>query len=66
MMDISTEIHVKRIQQGMTLKDIERKSGVLAQAINHWELGKNEPMFRNVEAVFDALGYELVLREKRK
>ena len=64
MIDVGKEIHVKRIQKGWTQSELARQSSVTKVSINHYEHGRCSPTWQTANLLFEALGYEVVLKEK--
>lgn len=44
-------------------EDLAQRSGVSSSAMRKWRLGERSPQIRDLEAVINALGYRLVLKE---
>lgn len=63
-MNIQNFLHLERERQGLSKKEIAERAGCSDTAISFWELGKRRIGFSYAESILNALGYELVLREK--
>lgn len=48
----------------VTQKQMAKAAGVAHTTLTYWKKGVTEPTFRNLEAVADSLGFEIVLRPK--
>lgn len=44
-------------------EDLARKSGVSASAMRKWRKGERNPRISELEAVINAMGYKLVIKE---
>lgn len=51
-------------KQGTRQQDIAAAARVSPGAVQNWKKGKADPTLRNLEAVADVLGYELVLKPR--
>lgn len=45
-------------------EDLADRSGVSASAMRKWRIGQRNPRISELEAVINALGYRLVIKEK--
>jgi ribosome-binding protein aMBF1 (putative translation factor) len=46
-------------------EDLATRSGVSSSAMRKWRRGERNPRISELEAVINAMGYDLVIREKR-
>ena len=55
----------KRINTDMwSQEDLAKKAGVSASAMRKWRIGARNPKISEIEAVINAMGYSLIIREK--
>lgn len=55
----------KRVNQdNWSQEDLAKRSGATSSAIRKWRRGERNPRISELEAVVNALGYKLVIREK--
>jgi len=52
--------------QGKSQQDVADASGVSASAMRRWRTGEREPSLQAIEAVVNALGYDIVLRRRER
>ena len=52
--------------RGMSQLKLEEQSGVYAANICRYELGQIEPKFSTLQYCLEAMGFELVLKEKKR
>lgn len=58
---IWTEMNYQRASQ----EDIAARSGVSSSAMRKWHQGINSPKLMDIEAVVNALGYDLAIKPRR-
>lgn len=61
---MKTEL-LRLIRECKNRSELSRKSGVHMNTINNWLYEGIEPTISNAEKVLDALGYEIVIKEKK-
>ena len=55
----------KRINTDMwSQEDLAKRAGVSASAMRKWRIGARNPKISEIEAVINAMGFRLVIREK--
>jgi ribosome-binding protein aMBF1 (putative translation factor) len=55
----------KRINADMwSQEDLAKRAGVSASAMRKWRNGARNPKISEIEAVINAMGYSLIIREK--
>lgn len=62
---MKTEL-LRLIRECKNRSELSRKSGVRLNTINNWLYEGIEPTISNAEKVLDALGYEIVIKEKNQ
>ncbi len=62
---MKTEL-LRLIRKCKNRSELSRKSGVRLNTINNWLYEGIEPTISNAEKVLDALGYEIVIKEKNQ
>lgn len=60
MSDIGKRIREIRLERGMTVTELSRRSGLSHPTISGYEHGHKEPIFDNAERIMAALGYKIV------
>jgi len=60
-MSIVAELDRVRKERGLSQEEIAFKAGCDRRSISQWARGKNRPLFAAVEALANALGYDVVL-----
>ncbi|QGM46135.1 helix-turn-helix domain-containing protein [Methylocystis heyeri] len=53
-------------KKSKTVVSVAKMAGIDASLISHWKRGSCSPTLANIEAVLNALGYELILRKVAK
>jgi len=61
-MDVSEVLRACRMQSGMTLNALAKKTGIQAPTISRWERGKAEPTVYNFEVLLNAMGFSLEMK----
>jgi len=56
------EINEQRTSQ----EDIAERSGITSSAMRKWRTGQQAPTLAAIEAVINALGYKLVIKEDKQ
>jgi transcriptional regulator with XRE-family HTH domain len=64
-MDIISELKRIRKEKGLSKYKLGKLSGVFPHGLENIEKGKSDPRLRTIQNIADALGYEIVLREKK-
>ena len=57
-MTAGEKIRKRRIQLGLTQKQVAEKIGVRYQTLQFWETGKRKPKIENIKKIADALGMD--------
>jgi DNA-binding phage protein len=52
--------------QARSQQDVADQAKVSASAMRRWRTGDREPSLQGIEAVINALGYELVIRRRER
>lgn len=52
--------------RALSQHDVAAQAGVSSSAMRRWRAGEREPSYQGLEAVVNALGYELVLRKRER
>lgn len=52
--------------QAVSQQDIAQRADVSPSAMRRWRTGEREPSYQGLEAVVNALGYDLVLRKRER
>lgn len=60
------EILIRRIKKGMRQTEVAKKAGLTTSAINNIERGYRIGRLDTIQLILDALGCELVVREREK
>ncbi|WP_425341034.1 helix-turn-helix domain-containing protein [Agrobacterium larrymoorei] len=58
-------INAERQRQGMSLGDMEERSGVSVGSVYAWRSGKRSPQTHMLVALAGTLGYEIIMRRKK-
>lgn len=53
-----------RKAQGLTKTELAKRSGFTLRAVQYWEQGRKNITLENAALLLDALGLELVIKEK--
>lgn len=64
--EVLQAIEKKRIELGMSKVELARRAGITTRTLNYWECGTRGMTLNNVSMLFDAVGLELVIRERSK
>ena len=54
-----------RKKQNISQNELARRAGVSSRAIKYWESGERKMSLESAEKIANALGYDIVLQEKR-
>jgi len=60
------KLYVLMKAERMTRERLEKESGVAAHTIKAWWSGKSQPLLGMIEACFQAVGYQLDIRESHE
>lgn len=58
-------LEAERCRLGMTIFDMEHRSGVAAASVYSWRKCARSPMLCNVVAIAETFGFEVVMRRKK-
>ena len=58
-------LEAERCRIGMTVLDMEHRSGVAATSVYSWRKCARSPMLVNMVALAETLGFEVVMRRKK-
>ena len=64
LQDLSEFCMLERQKQGLSQKEVSKRSGVSASTIGGFERGQFVPNIYTVECIIEALGYELQVMKK--
>lgn len=59
-------IEKKRIELGMSKAELTRRAGITTRTLNYWECGTRGMTLNNVSMLLNAVGLDLVIRERSK
>lgn len=59
-------LQTKRKMRGLSLRQIEIRTGIKNTSVNNIELNKNGARLSSLVLIADALGLEIEIREKKK
>ncbi len=59
------ELYAERARKGLSLGDLEDRSGVSLGSMYAWRSGKRSPQTHMIVALAETLGFEIVMRRKK-
>jgi predicted transcriptional regulator len=63
---VMKDLRTLRKGEGLTLRQLSARTGITTANLHHIEAGKFDPKRSTLEAILDALGWELILQRKPK